>query len=356
MKHYNIDPINSLGADFNIIYGERSNGKSYQLKHKMGVIKYLETGSKFILVRRFRDELTTDKIEKYFDDVDVEKLTDGKYNIISVYRKSIYLSNMDMETFKVTRGEKIGYAISLSQEQNYAGSSFLDVNDIIFEEFMSRGAYLYNEPSKLMNLYATIDRKRKTTRLWLVGNSISRVCPYIYEWGLTDVFKRLKEGEMDVVNIKSSDDDIVKLAIEYCEPTGVSSHTIGLNKEMINTGAWDSRPQPHLPKKLNCYKRLYRFIFSYQNFTFICELLADKETNYLCWYIYPYYKKIKDNILVITDRIDPSPLYQRDIYNITINNPLLKNILSTFREDKIFYATDLCGTDFKQVIDFTIRR
>ena len=44
IKHYNIDNLVACNADFNILYGERSNGKSYQLKHKRAVIKYLETG------------------------------------------------------------------------------------------------------------------------------------------------------------------------------------------------------------------------------------------------------------------------------------------------------------------------
>ena len=34
--HYNIDKIDKLGANINIILGERSNGKSYQIKHKKG--------------------------------------------------------------------------------------------------------------------------------------------------------------------------------------------------------------------------------------------------------------------------------------------------------------------------------
>ena len=46
--------------------------------------------------------------------------------------------------------------------------------------------------------------------------------------------------------------------------------------------------------------------------------------------------------------------WQRSVYNPDINNPALKKILSTFRENKIFYASDLCGTDFKQAIDFEI--
>ena len=32
--HYNIDAITKLNATYNLIYGEKSNGKSYQVKHK----------------------------------------------------------------------------------------------------------------------------------------------------------------------------------------------------------------------------------------------------------------------------------------------------------------------------------
>lgn len=34
IKYYSSEKISSLGFNFNIIFGERSNGKSYDLKHK----------------------------------------------------------------------------------------------------------------------------------------------------------------------------------------------------------------------------------------------------------------------------------------------------------------------------------
>lgn len=356
IKHYNIDNLVSKNADINILFGERSSGKSWQLKHKRAIIKYLETGKRFILMRRFREEITNGNIEQYFQDVDVEGLTKGKYNCITTYRKHIYLSKFDSETFKTTRGEKIGYAVALSTEQNYAGGSFLDVEEIIFEEFMTRTRYLANEPTKLMNFYATIDRKRGTTKLWLVGNSISRVCPYLYEWGLTEIIAKQKQGTIETKEINSTEDDIVKLAIEYCESTGTSSHTIGWNKDMMNDGSWQSSPQPHLPKSKKEYNVLYRIGFMYQSFKFIGEFLQDKETKDICWFIYPREKDLDEKLVKFTDVIKPSIYYQRNIYDITIKNDNLQKLLNTFREDKIFYATDLVGTDFKQVIDFSIRR
>ena len=180
---YNIDNIDRIGARINIIYGERSNGKSYQLKHKKAVEKYIKTGKRFILMRRLREEISSEKIEQYFQDVDVSKLTNGKYNCITMYRKCLYLSTYDNETGKTKRFDKIGYVVALSTEQNYAGASYLDVEDIIFEEFMSRTEYLSNESNRLMNFYATVDRKRLKVRLLASNLNIrtllypSIICP-----------------------------------------------------------------------------------------------------------------------------------------------------------------------------------
>lgn len=339
--HYNLDNIDKLGARFNLIYGERSNGKSYQLKHKKGVEKYLKTGRRFILMRRWKEEITTEKIEQYFQDVDVAKLTNGKYNCITLYRKCLYLSIYDNETGKTKRFDKIGYVVALSTEQNYAGASYLDVDDIIFEEFMSRSVYMANESNKLMNFYATVDRKRLTTRLWLVGNTISRVCPYINDWGLHSVISSQKQGTIKEIIINGNEEKI-KIAIEYCKSTGQSSGTIGTNAEMINTGAWETAPQPHLPKSIKEYKKLYTFGFQYQNFKFLCNLLQDRETKETVWFVFPFFKEFKHNQIVFSDVVKVSKYWQRDIYNISIKNDKLKNLFMSFKENKIFYATDLC--------------
>ena len=104
---YNMDKIDEIGARFNLIYGERSNGKSYQLKHKKAIEKYLKTGKRFILMRRWKEEITGEKIEQYFADVDVEKLTNGKYNCITCWRKILYFGIYDINTGKTSKHDKI---------------------------------------------------------------------------------------------------------------------------------------------------------------------------------------------------------------------------------------------------------
>lgn len=358
ITYYNIDNIDKEDAQINIIWGERSNGKSYQVKHKKAVEKYLKTGKRFILVRRWREEVMTEKIEQYFKDVDVMKLTDNQYNCITCYAKKIYLSYFNNETRKLKRGEHIGYIVALSTEQNYAGASYLDVEDIIFEEFMSRSVYIANEPSRLMNFYCTVDRKRGKVKLWMVGNTISRVCPYLSEWGLLDIIKKQEQGTIKILNVPGQDEEVIKVAIEYCKSTGVSSHTIGKHKDMLNSGSWQTDNQPHLPKSYKEYNKLFRICFQYQSFKFLGELLQDKEkSSNVCWFIYPYDGEIDNHTLVISDEVKISPYWHRNIYDLKINNEKIEKLLyNTFRESKIFYSSDLCGTDFKQAIDFEIKR
>lgn len=383
---YNIDNINKEGASINIIHGKRSGGKSYQAKHKRAINKYfdgenpryystytdkdkvfetvLKKGTRFMLIRRFKDEISTSNVEEYFNDVDIMKITDNKCDCVVAFRGRIYLGKLDEETLKPVKHEHIGYYRALSQEQNSAGNSLLDVTDMIMEEFVSRTMYLTEkEPDKLMNLYTTVDRGRGIVKLWLLGNSITRICPYFYKWGLSDLIKNMKKGEIRTKWLPTGEIDEngvpieVKLAIEYTGNIAGSNFAIGDNADMINKGDWQTDPQPHLPKSKKSYDIEFRIGFLFNTYKFIGELLIDKENYELVWFIYPYEKEFSDDIIIISNVIKTSPLWQRDIYDITLNNKRIHDLLrDTFHESMIFYSSDLAGTDFKQVIDFTIRK
>lgn len=59
---------------------------------------------------------------------------------------------------------------------------------------------------------------------------------------------------------------------------------------------------------------------------------------------------------MFSDIISTSKYYQRNIYDITIKNDRIQKILNNFRESNVFYSDDLTGTDFKNAIDFSVRR
>lgn len=363
MEYYNSDRINSENANINLIISGRSDGKSYDIKLKYGILNYLYTGKRFILLRRKKDEIGTDDVELYFSDLDIKKITKGKFDAVSCFRRAIYFSRLDEETGKMKCIEKIGYARSLSTEQNTAGHQYPDVDTIIFEEFMSRDVYLRNEPDKLFNFYCTVDRKKGTTKMWLLGNNITRICPYLREWGLMSVIRKQKQGEISTfykdagIDKETGNAVKVKVAVELGADLGRTSFTFGENADMMNSGKWQTASQPHLPKSYKCYNMKYRIVFKFKGFLFLGEFLQDKDTKEFCWFIRPKNDdKIKRKTLVITDEINISKYYQRNIYDITINSKKLKYILDTFREGIIFYCNDLTGTDFKQAIDFELRR
>lgn len=352
MKRYNIDNILKKGSLINLIYGERTNGKSYQAKHKLMIEHFLKTGEKFILLRRWKDDITNNKIQEYFSDIDVMKVTNNEYDCITVYQRHIYFGKT-LQNFRIERGEHIGYVMVLSQEQAYAGVSILDVKHIVYEEFFSRTTYLAKEANKIMSLYNTIDRKRNCVQLWLIGNTISRTNPVLKEWKLFDYIIKQKQGSIITIDKTLRGIDYT-ISLEYCENTARTGIVLGDNEEMINTGAWETTPEPHLDCSHLTYKLIFRMVFEFRKFYFIGELRSKK--NELVWFIYPKYTEIKKNTFVITDVPSSSFLRQGDIYNIKKFDNLNRMMKETFIESKIFYSSDLCGNEFKSVINFIIHR
>lgn len=59
---------------------------------------------------------------------------------------------------------------------------------------------------------------------------------------------------------------------------------------------------------------------------------------------------------MFSDNIKENMFWQKDIYNLTFKNKKLQQIFGEFRESTIFFSDNLTGTDFKQAIDFNIKK
>lgn len=195
----------------------------------------------------------------------------------------------------------------------------------------------------------------------MVGNTISRVCPYLTDWNLLDTIRNQKQGDIKIIDTGTeyeTEKEIKKvtIAIEYCKSSGGKSLAFGDAKSMIDSGSWQAHKQPKLEASYKDYNLKLRIGFFYAGFRFIGELLERNKN--LVWFIYPHNKEFRNNILVFSDVIKESYLWQKNIYDTSILlNPTLDNVLKeTFRESNIFYSDDLTGTDFKQAIDFQIRK
>lgn len=158
--HYNIDKLLKTNANIFLIVGEKSNGKSFQVKNKIALDNYFKHKSRFALTRRWDTDMKQDWVVKYFSDVDIESKTDNKYTGFTTYRGAIYLGNINEKTMKIKPQEKIGYVMPLNMEQHFSSGSYLDIDYIIFEEFMERRR-LYKERTGQVNGFLLYYRQKK---------------------------------------------------------------------------------------------------------------------------------------------------------------------------------------------------
>ena len=283
-KYYDITNLCYTGAQYMMLLGQRANGKSYQVKHKV-IDDFLKDGTKFIYLRRWQRDIKTSSVENYFNDVDVETVTKGKWEGVYAWQGKIYFYKLNEKGKKVK--EEIGMYCALNESERYKSWALVGYGNIIYEEFITDQAYLVNEPTRLQQFISTIFRLN-SGKVYLVGNTLSRVCPYFNEWSLEGTLKQ-KQGTIEIYHYHDYDGDTIDIAVENCANTeNKNKMFFGQAGKQIVTGEWDVRSMPHLPKPLEEYEMVYEVMIEYQAFRFVMQLLVDENTGGRIIYVYPF--------------------------------------------------------------------
>jgi len=346
-KYYDLSKLLECGCNWNILYGMRSNGKSYAVK-EYTLKQAFNKNIKFVYLRRWSEDIKTKDVDTYFDDINIKKLTGGKYTGVMAYQGFFYFSYIDEDTEKEARGSQIGRYCSLNQGERYKSQVFNDYEIIIFEEFLTNKIYLgsseNSECRQLMQFVSTVARDRDI-KVFMIGNTISRVCPYFSEWGLSGVMQQ-KPGTIDIYHLRG-ENGVVDIAVENCEVVETKSKMFfGNTAKQITSGEWEVNDCPKLLKPYAFYNMLYEIDIQYGEFKYIMQLLADGETGGTFVYIYPNtnMRKIRR---VITNIFNVDPMITNGL------NPRIKAeclISECFRSGKVCYSDNLTGTDFKQIL------
>ncbi len=337
--YYSSDMIEKIGADFNIIYGERSNGKSYDIKIRRCLMNFINNGDEFVLIRRYDTDIRREKIDSYFSDVPIEKISNGKYNEIYCYSNGIYLANNSGG--KRADAVRAGYVRALNVAQTYSGTQYPHVTTVLMEEFISiDGKYLPNELFLFNHLLSTIARRRNV-RVYMLANSISRISPYWREFGIEHIIRSQQQGTICVIT-RSTENGDQKIAVEYCANAAARSRMFsGKRAEMINNGKWLVAAQPRLPYPIDDYEVAYTFVVEYKINRFLVQYLIRNE-NY-CLYVTPKTTEIKQNTRVISDRYSDDPFYTLGFRPLTRAESAIFQLMDL---GKIFFADDQTGTEF----------
>lgn len=346
-QYYRLDNILSTKARWLMLIGQRANGKSYACKEEC-VKDFWENKNKFIYLRRYAKDCKENYVTSYFDDCPVDQITDGEYTGVLAYHGFLYLYNIDSDG-KIVKGLECGRYFGLSEDSRAKSQVFDNYYSILYEEFIPiDNMYLENEPTRMQQFASSVFRRREG-RVFLIGNTLSRLSPYAQEWSID--FIHMKQGSIEVYNYHMDDGSVVKVAVEYCATTNYQNKMFfGKASKQILSGEWEVNEYPKLPNKLDYYDEVYRVLIEYQNFKFGLKLLVDPDTGGKICFIYPYTRNRADfrGFRVLTDTFSIDPFISA---RLDLNRTPERYISECFRLNKVVYSDNLTGTDFKNVND-----
>lgn len=347
MKYYSLNKINKKNATYNVIFGERSNGKTYATL-KQVLENYFSDGSQFAYIRRWSVDVQPKRMNNLFnaiiEDGYLEKLSGGKFTAIFYRTGRFYLCTYNDKGKPIYNEEDIiGYAFSLSENEHNKANSYPRVTTIIFDEFLTNKIYLPDEFMLFMNTVSTIVRQRTNVKIYMLGNTVNKFCPYFKEMGLTNILT-MKQGTIDVYTYGESK---LKVAVEYADSKKKfkkNNFYFAFNNpklKMITGGAWELNIYPHAPVKWRPKNIMFTYFIDFNDSLYQCEII-NKDANVFT-YIHEKTTPIKnpDKDLIYT--LDYNPKIN---YNVNILKPLTdyqNKITWFFTHDRVYYQDNNVG-------------
>lgn len=348
IKYYSLDNILKKNAHYNIIFGERSNGKTYAtLMH--GLRNFAKNGKQMAIVRRWNEDFKQKRAATMFDALvanhEIEKLTDGDYNNIVYKSMRWYLCHTAEGEDTIINETPFAYGFSIASMEHDKSTSYPNVTTVIFDEFLTRGYYLPDEFVLFENLLSTIIRQRDDVTIFMLGNTVNKYCPYFTEMGLINI-KKMGKGDIDVYQYGES---ALRVAVEFADmpskdkPSDVYFAFNNPRLSMI-TGkgqVWEIDIYPHLPQKYTARDIQYTYFIRFDDELLQCEII--RYDNAMITYIHRKTTEIKhpDKDVVFTTEYDMRPNYIRGLK--PSGNIVASKIYAMFANDKVFYQDNEVG-------------
>lgn len=350
-EFYSLKNILKEKAQYNVIFGGRSNGKSYAVKtHILEDFWKSNCKNQGAIIRRWREDFQNKGGATLFNDVTsdgfISNLTNGEYNGVVYYRRAWYLACYDEEKEKWLKQERpFAYSFALTEMEHDKSASFPDVTNILFDEFMSRTGYLPDEFVQFMNVLSTIIRFRDNITIFMVGNTVNKYCPYFGEMGLTHI-DEMKPGQIDVYKYGERD---LKVAVEYAESlkhNKANSKYFAFDNsrlDMITNGAWEIGMYPHKPIDFAPKDIQFIYFIEFNNEKLQCEIVMKDDYNFT--YIHRKTGKYKnsDDLVFSTEETSPLMFRTRKINQALNKTSIVTKICSYFTNEKVFYQDNVVG-------------
>ena len=347
-KFYSLDNINSKNATYNMIIGQRSNGKTYAVL-KQGLQNYVKRGEQMALVRRYKEDFVGKRGQAMFDALlkndEVKKATKGAWTGIKYQSSKWFLCRIEDDTL-VTDPTPFAYGFSLSDHEHDKSTSYPNITTICFDEFMTRYGYLVDEFVIFCNVISTIIRHRTNVKIYMLGNTVTKYCPYFEEMGIKHI-KDMKQGNIDVYTYGESE---LRVAVEFCANLKANSkkntndYFFAFDNpklKMITSGAWEIDIYPHLMIKYKPRNVLFQYFIEFSGDILHCEIV---NVDGCCFtFVHRKTTPIQDikKDLIYTTESRPEPNIRRNL--LRPSDQIDKKVLKFFQDYKVFYQSNEIG-------------
>lgn len=360
MKYYSLAKINKLNCKYNLIFGLRSNGKTYSILEYC-LDRFVKYGEQCAIVRRYAEDFKGKRGRTYFDNLMcngnnknmVRIMTNGQYDRIIYYSGCWYLGYWDEELQKNIQQEKpFAYAFGVNQMEHDKSTSYPLVTTIFMDEFITRTHYINDEFLLFMNVVSTIVRNRSNVKIYMAANTVSfgRYNPYFKEMGLNHVSK-MQPGDIDVYTYGDSK---LRVAVEYCDapskgkPSDVYFAFDNPKLKMITGGEWELDIYPHLTEKYNKKDIIFSYFILFDEYVLQADIIITDRLKFT--YIHLKTSDIKrpdDDIIYSL-----TPVERHNCYTSLVNpcNDITKKIVMFFKANKVFYQSNDIGEIVNQYL------
>ena len=347
-KYYSLKNILAKNAHYNMIIGERSNGKTYAVL-KYGVERAYNNGEQMAIIRRWQDDFRGKRGASMFDALvsnkEISRITGGEWNNIYYFGGRWFFSNQSETGERIVDERPFAYAFAISSMEHDKSTSYPGVKNILFDEFLTRRAYLPDEFVLFMNVLSTIIRDRDDVKIFMLGNTVNKYSPYFSEMGITHI-KEMKPGDIDVYRYGEGG---LVVAVEFSDtpnkakPSNVYFAFDNPKLSMITGqgGVWEISVYPHRPVKFTPKDIMFTFFVLFNGDTLQCEVVQVDNLNFV--FIHRKTTPLKDpeKDLIFSPDFSPRPNWRRKITKPTTRAE--KKLASFFVADKVFYQDNEVG-------------
>ena len=347
-EYYTLSEIKKYKAQYNVIFGKRSNGKTYSVLKEI-VENYISYGKQGAYIRRYREDFKGKRGDTLFDSLVkggvISELTEGKWTNVRYYSDRWYLARVDEDSGRlIPDSEPFCFGFSLASMEHDKSTSYPDITTIFFDEFISRIGYLPNEFVLFMNVISTIVRQRNDVTIYMGGNTVNKYCPYFAEMGLGHV-EEMAPGTIDIYHYGESK---LTVAVERTKDHNLEGRKSEVyfafdnpSLQMITGGAWELDLYPHLPREYNDGQVLFKYFIDFNDQILQCEILLYPD----CCFTYIHRKtgdiRHPEKDIVFSDKYDPRPNHMRNLKHPT--NKMGKKLYDYFRSDSVYYQDNDVG-------------